>query len=101
MIILLKRRWLTKRIIKRIRKKIIKRYSRIQKIQINKSRINRIILNIKYKEYFSFAFLISYLELSISNDTEPLTQFSFGILIVFLIVLCYFTNVIGYLSVIL
>jgi hypothetical protein len=53
---------------------------------------------LKYKESFSFAFLLSYLDLNIPNEAEPIRHLSFGILLLSLIVITCFTNVIGYLS---
>lgn len=79
--------------------KLIQKIKKILKIQVNKSLITIII--IKYKESFSFAFLFSCLDLNKSNEAEPIIPFSFGILILSLIVITCFTNVIGYLSFIL
>nr|YP_009739394.1 hypothetical protein [Tricholoma terreum]QIC20238.1 hypothetical protein [Tricholoma terreum] len=96
-------RMMIKKIRVRIRVRIVtaiqKIVAAIQKIVANNNMIQIIKNNIhKYKESFSFAFLLSYLDLNIPNDAEPITQISFGFLILSLIVLSCFTNVIGYLS---
>lgn len=59
---------------------------------------NSIKSKIKIKYSFTFAFLLSYFYLNIPNESEPIMHFSSGIFILALLVLCCFTNVIGYLS---
>lgn len=66
---------------------------------INKIRviINNKINTSEYKNSFTFAILLSYLDLNIPEDAKPISHFSVGILILSLLLLFSFTNVIGYL----
>jgi hypothetical protein len=72
----------------------------LQKIIIKnkiKSMKNSIKSDINVKYSFTFAFLLSYFDLNIPNESEPIMHFSSGIFILALLVLCCLTNVIGYL----
>jgi hypothetical protein len=73
---------------------------------IIKTLVNNLIINKfrtpnEYQNSFSFAILLSYLNINVGNDAPFITHYSSGILIISLIVLICFTNVIGYLSAIL
>ena len=66
----------------------------------NKS-MNKTKLKIDYLQSFSFIVLLSYFDINIPNEAEPIMHFSFGVLTLTLVALSCFTNVIGYLTAIL
>jgi hypothetical protein len=55
-------------------------------------------LNNDYKYSFTLALLLSYLDINIPKESEPLIHFSFGIFLLSLIAVSCITNVIGYLT---
>jgi hypothetical protein len=59
--------------------------------------INNTINTTEYKNSFTFASLLSYLDLNIPDEAKAISHFSVGILILSLVVLFSFTNVKGYL----
>nr|YP_009739416.1 hypothetical protein [Tricholoma flavovirens]QIC20260.1 hypothetical protein [Tricholoma flavovirens] len=82
------------------------------KIKIKKTRITKMIIKTlvnnliinkfrtpnEYKNSFSFAILLSYLNINVGNDAPIIAHYSSSILILSLIVLYSFTNIICYLS---